>query len=385
MGDLPPIQGAEVVRGIFGDRALPTDAHAGLVFDRYLRIWAGGVDAPDKSADVRSDLQRFVQQYNERAGRPGEHASLLSQQHARLDRTDESVAQRVYTTSFRLTTGLGQAHPLENGFVFDPVLGVPFLPGSSVKGLLRAHLKLTGAPSDRVRRLLGNEPPRAGGEPEKPQTGSLVVLPALPKEWPRLAVDVVNCHHPAYYGSNGKADPVDWENPNPVYFLAVDTGVEFVFRLALRPGASGAGGGEIGRTDLAWAFDALGEALDVLGIGAKTAVGYGVMAPPGGRAMSRTHNDAPAGPEARSTEPTGSPRTPAPTTSSLGPDAIGALLRSVDKNNASAKVPGVLEAVPDPQRPAVAREIVKKLDRKWVEARKDKSWAADLLAMASKS
>ena len=30
-----------------------------------------------------------------------------------------------------------------------------------------------------------------------------------------------------------------------------------------------------------------------------------------------------------------------------------------------------------------ALEIVKKLDRKWVDARKDKAWAAELLALAS--
>ena len=31
----------------------------------------------------------------------------------------------------------------------------------------------------------------------------------------------------------------------------------------------------------------------------------------------------------------------------------------------------------------LAAQIVKKLDRKWVDARKDKAWAAELLALAS--
>lgn len=35
-------------------------------------------------------------------------------------------------------TGLGRQHPLENGFTWHPTLGVPYIPGSSLKGLLRA-------------------------------------------------------------------------------------------------------------------------------------------------------------------------------------------------------------------------------------------------------
>ena len=35
------------------------------------------------------------------------------------------------------TTGLGNEHPLENGFAFLSPYGVPYLPGSGVKGVLR--------------------------------------------------------------------------------------------------------------------------------------------------------------------------------------------------------------------------------------------------------
>lgn len=62
--------------------------------------------------------------------------------------------------------------------------------------------------------------------------------------------------------------------------------------------------------------------------------------------------------------------------------AIAALLRTVDKNSASAKVPEILKAIPADQKATLAREMLKKRDRKWVENRKDKSWAAELLAAA---
>lgn len=278
MSELPPLQGATQIRAIFGGRVLPGEAHAGLVFDRYLRIWTGALDAPEKSEQHRDALKAFVTQYNQR-GRSDEHAALLKQGHARLDDLAGPAGSRVFRTTFRLTTGLGQQHPLENGFVFDPVIGVPFLPGSSVKGLLRAHMRATGADPGKMRALLGNEPPGRALEPEQSQAGSLVVLPALPASWPALAVDVINCHHPAYYGG-ARPQPVDWENPVPVYFLAVDAGMDFVFRFCLRPALQGDPGH---RDDVAEALQSLEDALDLLGIGAKTAVGYGVMRPANGR------------------------------------------------------------------------------------------------------
>lgn len=261
MGALPPIQGAATVGAIFGDRALPGGANAGLVFDRFFRVWGGSAERPDKSEDVRADLQAFVDDYNTRVGKDDGHNALLAEHHRRLDEAiKERGARRVFRTTFRLATGLGQEHPLENGFVFDRVLGVPVLPGSSVKGLLRAYLTLEENEALRDR-LLGRQ--------ERP--GSLVVLPALPARWPRLAVDVVNCHHPDFYAGK-RRDPVDWENPNPVYFLTVDANVDFVFRFTVAAGRQDA-------TALGEAFDALGQALGTLGIGAKTAVGYGILKP----------------------------------------------------------------------------------------------------------
>lgn len=48
----------------------------------------------------------------------------------------EALIQTVVTTA-PFTTGLGIEHPLENGFAFLDPYGLPYLPGSSVKGVLR--------------------------------------------------------------------------------------------------------------------------------------------------------------------------------------------------------------------------------------------------------
>lgn len=57
-----------------------------------------------------------------------------------------------------------------------------------------------------------------------------------------------------------------------VHFLVVKAGQEFEFAMAPRAGARQ---GASAASDLARGFDLLKEALKVLGLGAKTAAGYG--------------------------------------------------------------------------------------------------------------
>jgi hypothetical protein len=118
-----------------------------------------------------------------------------------------------------------------------------------------------------VERLFGPETIR---REEDADTGALTLLDAYPPRWPRLAVGLVNCHHRAYYA--GGADyPAETDDPQPVYFFALEAGSELLFRVAPRPGRSSRGEVEKAMDLLAWG-------LDHLGIGAKSAVGYGFMA-----------------------------------------------------------------------------------------------------------
>jgi hypothetical protein len=74
--------------------------------------------------------------------------------------------------------------------------------------------------------------------------------------WP----DVMTVHHPDYYGNQDRP-PADWDNPNPVSFLSA-TG-DYLIALA-------------GPDQwVATAFEILQLALAEMGIGAKTASGYG--------------------------------------------------------------------------------------------------------------
>jgi CRISPR-associated protein Cmr6 len=183
--------------------------------------------------------------------------------------------------SGRLAAGLGNASVLENGISLNHTYGLPYLPGTGLKGLASAaaHLGLTGATWRRGKEEQGHwtgqgedhqvlfgtmdtstEDAAAGivifhdawWDPE-PETGKPEIR--LP-----FQLDVMTPHHQAY-NLEGQDWPNDWENPIPIPFLT--TGGSF--RLALTGPSE-------------W-VDAAKEILLMafrhLGFGAKTQVGYG--------------------------------------------------------------------------------------------------------------
>jgi CRISPR type III-B/RAMP module RAMP protein Cmr6 len=112
-----------------------------------------------------------------------------------------------------------------------------------------------------------------GNRTLKQHAGSVAFLPAYPwsekaehRPTPDLELDVVTCHHPDYY--QGKL-PVatDTENPIPVVFPAVAPGHVFAFAVLPLRGCNDA----LRQHARTW----LKTGLEVFGLGAKTAAGYG--------------------------------------------------------------------------------------------------------------
>ena len=81
----------------------------------------------------------FLAYVRQQAAKRSAHG-LLRDLLERRGRMIRALAGREVTvsTTWRLVSGLGMNHVLENGFVWDRNLGVPYLPGSSVKGMMRA-------------------------------------------------------------------------------------------------------------------------------------------------------------------------------------------------------------------------------------------------------
>jgi CRISPR-associated protein Cmr6 len=180
-----------------------------------------------------------------------------------------------------LVLGLGLPHPTETALILDRLTGSPFIPGSSLKGVLRhaAHLAADGglavdlhpdAPSywkQHLHRIFG--PPI--GEGETPAIGQAIFYDAFPSTWPALALDILTPHHTGYY-SDPSRPPGDWEEPTPVPFLTVEPGTRFGFAFGPRRSAS------LTADDLTALRQLLVTGLDWLGIGGKAASqGFGTF------------------------------------------------------------------------------------------------------------
>jgi CRISPR-associated protein Cmr6 len=163
----------------------------------------------------------------------------------------------------KFASGLGRAHPVQNGFEWHYSLGVPVLRSSGAKGMVRdwatTWLQVAETETDRI---LGAQPPRG------PSCGSVDFLPALPIEPPKFCIDGTTPHLTKYY-QNGQP-PADWYSPVPLQWLAVAPSA--VFQFALVPARRQS------QSDVNTAGKWLIAALETIGAGAATAADRGRFA-----------------------------------------------------------------------------------------------------------
>lgn len=240
-------------------------ANLSLVFDR-------GMDRyQDRTFSIPTGgkeafLKDFCADYKRRPN--PDFSDFQARRSAALEATGAEAVEM--TTHARLVIGLGLPHPIETGFLFDRLTGSVYLPGSSVKGVMRAAARMVSDDPDgfwskeNIDRLFG--PPIAPGT--TPRTGSLRVYDAFPARWPLLEVDFLTPHFSRYYDRKGV--PADWESPTPVPFLTVAEGQVFRFHFS-------SSDAENWKEDCEQLKTLLRTALEWLGIGGKTSSGYGQM------------------------------------------------------------------------------------------------------------
>jgi CRISPR-associated protein Cmr6 len=303
------------------------EASPGLRFGMYLRLWGinrrnrtplwttHDLDYETRGQDRR---EREVQYENKRsalcaacplsAGDRRTLAALALRQRRLAEPLEKSgtavVLDAVAVAPF--TTGLGNEHPLENGFAFLDPYGLPYLPGSGVKGVVRQaarelasgdwgeasgwnradtiHLSLTDV-------LFGRETP--SGESTHVR-GALTFWDVFPQiAGDRLLVEVMTAHQSHYYQQG--LTPHDSGSPNPINFLTIPPKSRFAFYVLcdlahLRRLAAPVAEDDRWRDLIGSAFR---HAFEWLGFGAKTAVGYGAFKPSIGSLNSQAAHHAP--------------------------------------------------------------------------------------------
>lgn len=202
----------------------------------------------------------------------------MCQRRESLATTVWDTMPRVLLTDGRFVTGMGRQHPVENGMAWHHTLGVPYLPGSSIKGVIRGWIEQWEAQENAS---LLKEAERIFGPRDTTDTGSITVLDALPTGPVDMKIDIMTPHYAPWYAEH-KA-PGDWYDPIPIPFLTVAADQEFQFIIAPRkPGR------DSDRKDADAAMKWLINALTWIGAGAKTAVGYGRFKEPAAKMNAAT-------------------------------------------------------------------------------------------------
>ena len=175
---------------------------------------------------------------------------------------------------------LGRASVLENvGLYADRTTGLPVIPGSGIKGVLstwatweanqdETDLSFPDATqwathrdeftkSDHASRILGSN-----SEDGSEYAGDIIFVGAYPITPPVLGLDLTNPHHDDRTGN-------DLVRLTPSAFLCIQPGTQWDFIFYARPATCDAE--DLLTTTERW----LREALEHMGLGAKTAAGYG--------------------------------------------------------------------------------------------------------------
>jgi CRISPR-associated protein Cmr6 len=155
-------------------------------------------------------------------------------------------------TASRLVVGLGAGHVLETSLTLHHIFGIPYIPASALKGVVRmvSFWEIAGKLNkksdneiEELQKQLYDDKEISNNDDKEILKhkllfgtqnfkGLLVFLDAYPEiqnNQQIFELDVMTPHYQGYYTKNQV--PGDWENPNPIVFLTVKKGITFCFNV----------------------------------------------------------------------------------------------------------------------------------------------------------
>ena len=158
---------------------------------------------------------------------------------------------------WRMALGLGNESVFETSMTLHHVYGIPYIPASSLKGIIRswiitnqfnndegeaiqdkAFCDVFGCPKElhythngkakNVKSYYELHEEKKGGDRE----GKLFFFDAYPVSPPAIKTDIMNPHYGPYYEGSGKP-PSDYYNPIPIPFLTIEN-TSFQFHIGIR-------------------------------------------------------------------------------------------------------------------------------------------------------
>lgn len=231
-------------------------ANVGLWLAKYL---------DKKSEDDKTAKNSLVKEVTEKVSNQ-ELQSLYKRFFERWEETLKSYGAETRKAQVRgrMVIGLGSESVLETAVTLHHTYGVPYIPGSALKGLARNFARnIEGWTDKHSEVVFGSEKKRDNNTFAGFITFfDALLIPGKQGYKGALHTDVITVHHQSYY-QNAVIPPADWDDPIPVSFLSA-TGT---YLLALA-----------GPTEwISPSFKLLELALKEEGIGGKTSSGYGRM------------------------------------------------------------------------------------------------------------
>jgi len=243
-------------------------AHAGLLLNRYLRVPVKNPDHPEELKKLFESACSACKSVSAKAL----YRAAFDRWKSSLDADTRSCVWLEMQTHGRLVVGLGSETACETGLTLHRIYGVPWIPGTALKGMT-AHFAHEIAGQTDPRLLFKGEAHRIiFGDQDA--AGYIVFHDAwmTPESLPGLYPDIMTTHHPDYYTKKNHPAPTDYDSPVPVGFLSVHG--KFCFAV---------GTYDTGDNGKAWrqlSLDLLRFALIERGVGGKTSSGYGRFSAP---------------------------------------------------------------------------------------------------------
>jgi CRISPR-associated protein Cmr6 len=211
--------------------------------------------------ESRSNLVKEVAEVLE----PPEYNAYFARWKKALIREYGEQNTRLAQVKGRMVVGLGSESVLETSICLHRTYGVPYIPGSALKGLAAsyAHQRLGEGwqQGEKYHTIVFGNTETAGYI----TFFDALYIPGTGFKKKALYPDIITVHHPKYYQNAAKA-PSDSDDPKPVPFLSA-TG-QYLLVLAAP---------DLPTRWIDITFQILAEALMQFGIGAKTSSGYGRM------------------------------------------------------------------------------------------------------------
>ncbi|MFQ3620261.1 MAG: type III-B CRISPR module RAMP protein Cmr6 [Spirochaetales bacterium] len=269
-------------------QAFPETGNFGLWYNKYVPVVGNSTFKP---CDMHLKAEEAIPFYCDKANnifdkieKTSPLRKALIQKHAYqtllLAKAKEANFETIEIwaeTKNRFLTGIGNSHPSETSLTLDYILGIPFIPASTIKGIVRFCNALRLIETQKIqaekfndvlidintKRLFGSSADDFKNKKTKPNKGSLIFLDAYPIPPVTLEIDILNPHYMKYYEPNNRNTwPADCSEPIPVKYLVVKPGTKFIFRCIVP-------------VDLKSKVEVLYKDIFNEGIGAKTSSGYG--------------------------------------------------------------------------------------------------------------